>query len=233
VENSRRKRNQRGFPYEQYPPGQTESKWNGAPEPCIKIQGRRLLKLIEMYLINGVEVTGSRVQLVLKSLRKDLLMSYSNLERALRLARQCEYYTIAGGKSDEVIHNAAELFGQDFSKQNRCFFHEVGYLSFFGNEFYGICADDFSGDYTGGAIEATLADRKDYNLPKDWLTIYFFDDGYMGYLDYSQLNADGEPPVIMAIYNGEEYVVAEKVAEDLGDFILRLVEEQLSDQQQN
>jgi len=160
-------------------------------------------------------------------------MSYGNLEKALELAKQCEYYTITGGKSDETIRNAEKLFGQSFSKQNDSFYRMVGYLSFFGNEFYGICTEDFSGDYTGCAIEATLADRRDYNLPKDWLTVYFFDDGYMGYLDYSQLNADGEPPVIMAIYNGQEYVVVEKIAEDLGEFILGQVEEQLSYQRQD
>ena len=154
-------------------------------------------------------------------------MSYENLEKALELAKQCEFYTAIGNKSDNVINYAEKLFGQAFSKQNYHFFKTVGYLSFFGHEFFGICKDDFSGTYTGCSIEATLADRRDYNLPKDWLTIYFFDDGYMGYLDYGQIDKNGEPPVIMATYNGEEYIVIEIVARDLGDFILELVEEQL------
>jgi len=47
-------------------------------------------------------------------------------------------------------------------------------------------------------IKATLQGRKELNLPLQWLTLYFFDDGYYGYLDYSQLNEEGEPPVIMA-----------------------------------
>jgi len=154
-------------------------------------------------------------------------MSFGNFEKGIELAKKCEFYTTVGGKSDEVIIKGEKLFGHKFSKQNYQFFKRLGYLSFSGDEIYGICKDDFTGSYTGCAIEAALSDRKDYDLPKEWLPIYFFDDGYMGYLDYSQLNADGEPPVIMAIYNGERYVVTEKAANDLGDFILQLVEEQL------
>lgn len=157
-------------------------------------------------------------------------MSYQNFEKALELAKQCKFYTIAGEKSDEVVTKAEKLFGHKFSKQNYEFFKHLGYLSFFGNEFYGICKDDFSGEYVGCAIEATIQDRKKYNLPSEWLALYFFDDGYYGYLDYSQLNNEGEPAAIMAIYNGKDYVVVEKVAEDFGDFLLSSVEEQLENQ---
>ncbi len=157
-------------------------------------------------------------------------MSYSNLEKALELAKQCDFYTIAGGKENIIIEKAELLFGRKFSRQHFQFLKRLGYLSFFGNEFYGIIKDDFSGTYVGCSVEATLKDRKEYNLPSQWMVLYFFDDGYYGYLDYSQLNEDGEPPVIMAVYDGEKYVVAEKVAEDLGDFILQLVEEQLANQ---
>lgn len=157
-------------------------------------------------------------------------MSYASLVKALILAKRCQFYTVKGELTNEVIAKAEALFGTKFSKQNRHFFKEAGYLSFSGNEFYGICKEDFSGTHTGCAIEATLQDRKELNLPTKWLTIYFFDDGYYGYLDYSQLNEDGEPPVIMAIYDGKKHVTIERVAEDLGDFILRLVEEQLARQ---
>lgn len=157
-------------------------------------------------------------------------MSFQDLEKALTLAKRCQFYTVKGKTTDEVITKAEILFGTKFSKQNRHFFKEVGYLSFFGNEFFGICKDDFSGTHTGCAIEATLQDREQLNLPPKWLTLYFFDDGYYGYLDYSQLNDEGEPPVIMAIYDGKKHVIVEKVAEDLGDFILQIVEEQLARQ---
>lgn len=180
-----------------------------------------------MRLINGEAIIGNGEQMTL--IRRNI-MSYQNFEKALELAIRCDYYTIRGERTIEVVEKAEALFGNKLSKQNFVFFKTLGYLSFFGNEFYGICKDDFSGTHTGCAIEATLQDRKELNLPSKWLTLYFFDDGYYGYLDYSQLNEEGEPPVIMAIYNGEQYIVAEKVADDLGDFILQRVEEQLARQ---
>jgi hypothetical protein len=155
-------------------------------------------------------------------------MSYQNFSKALTLAKQCDGYLDGGGKSDSVIMEAERLLNINFSRQTSQYFSQFGFIEFFGNELYGIVKDDFSGIYVGCAIEATLQDRKELNLPLQWLTIYDFDDGYMGYLDYSQLIEDGEPPVIMAIYNGKEYVVVEKVAEDFGDFLLMLVNEQLA-----
>jgi hypothetical protein len=47
----------------------------------------------------------------------------------------------------------------------------------------------------------------------------------MAYLDYSSLNSEKEPRVIMAFYNGAEFEFVETLAEDLGDFILQLVQE--------
>ena len=157
-------------------------------------------------------------------------MSYQNFEKAVELAEQCDGYLNGGGKSNSVVIKAEELLDIKFSRQNTQYFSQYGFIEFFGKELYGIVKDDFSGTYVGCAIEATLQDRKALNLPLQWLTLYFFDDGYYGYLDYSQLNEDGEPPVIMAIYDGEKYIIIEQVAEDLGDFILQLVEEQLARQ---
>ena len=157
-------------------------------------------------------------------------MSYMNFEKALTLAKRCAGYLDGGGKSDRVIAEAEKLLDIKLSKQNAQYFKQCGFIEFFGNEIYGIVKDDFSGTHVGCAIEATLHDRKELNLPMQWLTLFFFDDGYYGYLDYSQLNEDEEPPVIMAIYDGEKYVAVEKIAEDLGDFLIGLVEEQLAKQ---
>ncbi len=156
-------------------------------------------------------------------------MSYENFVKALELAKDCKNYHDSGGRTETVVSKAEELFGTKFSRQIREFYKRLGYLSFYGNEIYGIW-EDFSGSGGIGSITTALADRKDYNLPKEWLPIYFYDDGYMGYLDYSQLNDEGEPPVIMAIYNGDEFVVVERIADDFGDFLLELVEWQLEEQ---
>ncbi len=114
-----------------------------------------------------------------------------------------------------------------FSSQCKEFYEKYGYLSFFGNEIYGIDPEDDSGILEGNSVAYALNDRKEYNLPKEWIPIYNFDDGNMAYLDYSSLNAEKEPRVIMAFYNGEKYEITEILAEDFGDFILQLVQEQV------
>lgn len=57
-----------------------------------------------------------------------------------------------------------------------------------------------------------------------------FDDGYMVYLDYSLLNDEGKPCVIVAGFNGEEYEVEETISEDFSEFVFYLVMEQLEGQ---
>lgn len=154
-------------------------------------------------------------------------MSYTNFIKAMELAPKCKFYTTAGGKSEEEIEMSEQKLGVSFSLQCREFYEKYGYLSFLGNEIYGIDPEDDSGILEGNSVAYALNDREEYNLPKQWIPIYNFDDGNMAYLDYSSLNKEKEPSVIMAFYNGEKYEIVETVAEDFGDFILQLVQEQV------
>ena len=156
-------------------------------------------------------------------------MSYSDLQKALSLAPECKFYTTAGGKPESDIAKSEQMLDIKFSKQCLEFYRKCGYLSFFGNEIFGINPDNLE-ILSGNSVAFALNNRDAYNLPSKWIPIYDFDDGNMAYLDYSSLNNDNEPPVISAFFDGEEYVVSEQIAEDLGSFILRLVEEQLPSQ---
>ncbi len=62
---------------------------------------------------------------------------------------------------------------------------------------------------------------------KKWLPIYFLDDGYMAYLNYGKLNIEREPCVISAYYNGLNYVVERKIADDFGEFLMKLISEEI------
>ncbi|MCL2427547.1 MAG: SMI1/KNR4 family protein [Oscillospiraceae bacterium] len=157
-------------------------------------------------------------------------MSYQNLEKAMELANECKFYTTVGGKSSEEISKSEELLGIKFSKQCILFYEKVGYLSFFGNEIFGISPDDQSGLLEGNSVAYALNDREQYNLPTKWIPFYNYEDGHMAYFDYSLLNSDGEPRIIMGIYAGDRYEIVEVVADDFGNFLLQLVEEQLSNQ---
>ena len=156
-------------------------------------------------------------------------MSYTNFIKAMELAPKCRFYTTAGGKSEEEIELSEKKLGVSFSAQCKKFYEKYGYLSFYGNEIYGIDPEDDSGVLEGNSVAYALNDREEYNLPKEWIPIYNFDDGNMAYLDYSSLNAEKEPCVVMAFYNGEKYEIVETLAEDFGDFILQLVQEQVED----
>ena len=65
-------------------------------------------------------------------------MSYTNFIKAMELAPKCKFYTTAGGKSEEEIDMSEKKLGISFSPQCKEFYKKYGYLSFFGNEIYGI-----------------------------------------------------------------------------------------------
>lgn len=155
-------------------------------------------------------------------------MSYQSFKKAMELAPQCKFYTTAGGKSQEDISKSEDLLGIKFSNQCVEFYAEYGYLSFYGTEIFGIDPNDYSGILEGNSVAYALNDRKEYRLPLYWVPIYNFEDGNMAYLDFSDINVDGEPKVIMGIYTGEKYEITETIAEDFGDFLLHLVEQQIN-----
>lgn len=160
-------------------------------------------------------------------LERRLRMSYQNFVKAMELAPKCKFYTTDGGKTEEEITKSEQMLDVEFSKQSREFYEKYGYLSFFGNEIFGIDPDDDSGELEGNSVAYALNDREEYNLPSQWIPFYDFGDGSMAYLDYSSLNTEKEPRVIQAIFNGAEYEIIETLAEDFGDFVLQLVQEQL------
>ena len=151
-------------------------------------------------------------------------MSYSNYEKAMELAPNCQYYTTAGGKSEEDIKKAEEMLGIKFSRQMTDFYSKYGYMSFFGTEIFGIDPDNLT-VLEGNSVAYALNDRIEYLLPNEWIPIYNCGNGDMVFLDYSNLNPDGEPKVILASCQMDTYEQIDTLADDFGDFILELVQE--------
>ena len=106
-------------------------------------------------------------------------MSYTNFVKAMELAPRCKFYTTAGGKTEAEIKKSETLLSVSFSSQCKEFYEKYGYLSFLGNEIFGIDPDDDSGILEGNSVAYALNDREEYNLPKEWIPIYNFDDGNM------------------------------------------------------
>lgn len=151
-------------------------------------------------------------------------MSYQKLLDSLEIAKKRPYYFIKGETPKEVIIEVERLIGFKLSIQHEFFYSKVGYLSFSGYEFYGICDHKLHGKDVLCAIETTLNERKKYKLPERWIIFCSFDDGYMGYLDYSNLNQDGEPPIIMAFYDGKKFAFVKKISDDIGSYINKCLE---------
>ena len=150
-------------------------------------------------------------------------MSYQNYVNALEKVQKCEYYTTMSGISDLMIKKAEEMLELEFSRQLTDFYKRYNYMSFAGNEIFGIDPDDDSGILEGNSVLYALNDRNEYGLPAKWVPIYTYGDGTMAYLDYSYINEAGEPSVVRAFYDGSKYVVEEVIAEDFGDFLYDLV----------
>ncbi len=150
-------------------------------------------------------------------------MSYNDFLKAMELAPQCKFFRTAGGKSVEEINKAEELLGAKFSKQCREFYEKFGYLSFDGNEIFGVDCKE-SDVLEGNSVAYALNDRKEYNLKNEWIPFYNYGDGALAFFDYTTINADGEPRIILAEYTGDEYEMLEEVAEDFGVFLWDLVE---------
>lgn len=150
-------------------------------------------------------------------------MSYKDFEEAITLAPSCEYYTISEGLTLEKIQKAEDMLDIQFSPQLLEFYKRFNYMSFSGNEFFGIDPESTSGELEGNSVAYTLDMRSRYAFPKEWIPFYNYGDGSLVCLDYSTLNLSKEPPVICCDYDGKQYQIVEHVAEDFGAFLLSMV----------
>lgn len=152
-------------------------------------------------------------------------MSFDSYRKAMELVEDCEDFEIGEGVSEEYLASVEERLGVMFSPIHRDFLLNYGYMCFCGYEIFGI-AEDTPEDAVpwGNLLLYTLAERERANLPTDVFPVTAYDDGCIAYLDYEFLT-DGEPKVIVAIYNGAHYITIDKNrAADLGDFLFNLVE---------
>lgn len=157
-------------------------------------------------------------------------MSYKNYEETIIKAKQFDDYLDAGSMDSKMLEKIVLTLGFSLSKQNYDYWKNYGFITFSSVMLYGIGKNTFSGKPGYNAVNTMLVDQKEFNLPKLWVPIYGFGDENMAYFNYDDINSENEPAIISAHYNGEKYIISEKVSDDLGDFILKLVEEQLANQ---
>ncbi|QKE72022.1 hypothetical protein HPK19_04045 [Arthrobacter citreus] len=157
-------------------------------------------------------------------------MSWSNYEKALALLEQnkvnCEYI---GKCSDLIIEKAEIALGLKFPNTYRHFIRKYGAGVFATWDILGITNENFYESYNPDnpdAIRFTLSKRKENKLPDNFITIIDYDYETLYCLDLNNLNNEGEPAVVS--YDiGENWGKQEMIAEDLGDFLLDIIQGEL------
>lgn len=158
-------------------------------------------------------------------------MSYNDFIKAMNLAKKCDNYSTMNSVKPEIIAKAEAAIGISFSRQLKEYLSTYGSICFFGVELYGINNENFNSKFLeGNLVEWTLNERKVTHLNNNWLPIRFEDDGAMAFLDFSDMNDEGEPHIILAEDHGDGYEKNDIIADDLGEYVLELVEWQLEDQ---
>jgi hypothetical protein len=142
-------------------------------------------------------------------------MSIQDLERAFELIELMGDGDVEGKKETALVEKAEKCLGLSFPNSYKIFLETLGYCGIKGLEFYGIFGDDFENSGVPDAIWLTLKNRKT-GLPHSFVIVSSLGNGTYYALDTSQLNADGECPVVTYEINGR----IEKIADDFGEFLL-------------
>ncbi|MFJ8258568.1 SMI1/KNR4 family protein [Peribacillus asahii] len=156
-------------------------------------------------------------------------MSWSNYEKAIELLEQnqeeCDF---EGLRSENLIEKAETVLGIKFSKIYRHFLINYGAGNFGSQEVFGVIHDDFINSGVPDAIWYTMIERRDSRLSDNFLIIYDTGIDEVYCLDFNKLNGENEPAVVsinLGIDFSEQSI--ELIADDFGDFLLELIQEEL------
>ncbi len=154
-------------------------------------------------------------------------MSMENYQKAVEIIEQnkSECY-FAGQRSENDIVLAEKALGLSFTGTYKEFLKSYGAGSIGAEEIYGISSLNFENSAVPNGIWYTLSERKECDLPLNLLIIYDTGSDELFCLDYSKLNAQGEPAVV-SFFPGFDLNIQkyEIIAKDFGDFLLDRVTE--------
>lgn len=152
-------------------------------------------------------------------------MSFQDYEAAIRLIEDnADLLTCIGTRPKELIQKAEERLGLSFPMSYKEFLLKFGAMSFGAEEIYGIVREDFDNSRVPDAIWFTLVERKQVNLPNHLLVIYDTGSEELYCLDFSRLNSESEPAVVVFVPGVDlEYQRYEVISSDFGEFLLRRI----------
>ncbi len=153
-----------------------------------------------------------------------------DLEKAFELIeKHQELLKAYKGRIDaKVIRVAQDYLGVSFPLTYKVFLEKFGFISLGGCEIYGIIDENFRDSGVPDAIWYSHENYINYGKPSNIVQIYSVGEGTTYCLDTSQMNEEGECPVVAWPLGGyEETPVLEIIAEDFGKFFLNMVERQI------
>lgn len=143
-------------------------------------------------------------------------------------------YFFNGPCLKETVVNAEKTLEVYFPKTYREFLEKFGSGGVLGGYIYGIGRNDLMFNMPIPEVTAyhvvwsNLYERRNGLHPKHLISIYSVGEGTTYCLDTSQMNAEGECPVVAWPLGGYETTpVLEVVAPDFGTFFLNLVEREI------
>lgn len=149
--------------------------------------------------------------------------SIKNFEKAVELIDLNGGGDFEGRKSTAVIDAAEGALGLRFPPTYRKFLATLGCGDIAGLEFFGVIDDNFFSGSIPDAIWLTLDERKS-GLPDNFILIYATGTGEYYALDTSQIDSDGESPVVSCGLDGN----TSQIAESFGSFFLSELNTMLS-----
>ena len=158
-------------------------------------------------------------------------MSMHDLQQAFHIISGINNKNLSGPKSEELILKAEKALSIKLPPTYRLFVKTYGYGDIISNEIYGLVNDNFINSSSCNAVWLTLDERKKNYILPHFIHIASTGDGFYYYLDSSQVNAEGEYPVVIWTSGMPEHK-KEKVAEDFGEFLLEQVQQALRDDEE-
>lgn len=162
-------------------------------------------------------------------------MSLQDLDKAFELLEKVDNSLVdfEKGVSSSTIKDAEVVIRNKLPYTYTYFLKKYGCGGISSSEIYGLIKDEkFSQPIpfvtAPNVIWTALANHRDFNQPFHILSIYDIGNGDCYALDLSQMNDEGECPVVVWPIGGYEATrELEVVAPDFGKFFLDMVEEQI------
>ncbi len=140
-----------------------------------------------------------------------------DLDCALALIEKAKDGYFHGPATENLICRAEAALGQSFPPTYRKFLSRLGCGSIWGDEFYGLLDDNFEHSTVPNGIWLTLDERRSSGLPDSLIVIGATGDGGNYAIDVSQVNSEGENPVVEWWFGDPPH--CKVVADDFGAFL--------------